>query len=149
LQVEVIMKLTSIFFATFLSITAQASQRIVRCEAVDGFDNQYSFSMNVDSGEIKTMPLGGVWKTLYSEQKKCGLKVGGAVCSQTVQQNLDMPDQPHFAVVFRVSCKSIGGTVLREMNGAAEINRFGEGSGSFICGPRSSNELQLSNCSVQ
>jgi hypothetical protein len=142
------MKLTIFFFATFLTIAAQANERIVKCQAIDSLDNLSVFEMNIDSGAIKTTPTNKVAKVLYSEAKKCGLNLGKAVCKQTIQHNMDMPNQPHFALLFQVSCKSGGGTVLKHMNGTAEINRFGDGNGSFVCGTLSSNELQLSNCTV-
>lgn len=137
-----------VFFTALFSFTTHAEDRIVKCAALDSLNTEYSFEMNIDSGAIKVMPADGLWKTLYSETKKCGLNVGKVVCSQAISHNLDKPNQPHFAVALAVTCKSKGGLILKELSGSAEINRFGDGYGSFVCGALSTNELQLSNCAV-
>jgi hypothetical protein len=145
---EVAMKITFLFLTTLLSLTVHAQDRIVKCAAVDGLDREYSFEMNVDSGVIKTMTTDGFWKVLFSDEKKCGMNIGKAVCSQTMRRNLDKPNQSHFAIVFSNICKSKGGGYLKELNGVAEINRFGDSHGTFVCGSLPSNELQLSNCMI-
>lgn len=126
-----------------------AKDRFAKCEARDRLDRVYDFQMNVDAGTIKTTATDGSQKVSYSDTKKCGLNVGSAVCSETIVHNLDEPGQTHFAVEFKAICKSKAGKIRKELNGSAEINRSGDGLGSFVCGALPSNELQLSNCVVQ
>lgn len=144
---EVIMKYITIFAISLSSMIVHAQDRILKCNALDNLGNEYSFEMNLSTGDIKKTTAEGSLKTLYSDEKRCGLNVGKAVCSQVLNHNLDKPDQPYYAVTFNIRCKSKGGTILQEFNGSAEINRSGDGYGSFMCGSLPSNELQLSNCS--
>ncbi len=76
------------------------------------------------------------------------MNIGDAICTQVINHNLDKPNQPHFAVSLSIKCKSKGGITLKQFNGVAEINRFGDGYGSFVCGKLTSNDLTLSNCTV-
>ncbi len=57
------MKLISIFVTSLFYIIAHADDRLILCEALDKLDREYFFEMNIDSGYIKVMPSGGVWKT--------------------------------------------------------------------------------------
>lgn len=142
------MKFIAVLFPVLLSFTAGAQDRVIKCDATDSSDRDYSFEFNVDSRVIQKKASGGNWKILYSDAKKCGLEIGKAGCSQTIQHNFNIPGQAHFVVKFDSRCISDGGTIHKEMNGVAEINQFGDGYGKFVCGSLSSNELQLSNCTV-
>lgn len=122
---------------------------IINCSASDTLEREYLFELNVGSGEIrKKAAHDSSWSLLYNTQKKCGLTLGSATCEQRLVHNIDNPEKPHFAVKFGVNCKTAKGRPLPELGGRSEINSSGDGYGTFVCGKLPSNDLNLSNCSL-
>ena len=124
-----------------------AAGRTVTCDSVDSFQNASQIEFNIDTGYLRMKEASG-WTDLYTEQLACGLKVGNPNnCVKKISHNFDNPQAISKAAVFSVRCKS-GSNNLTELNGDLEINRSGNGAGSFVCGRLSKHALYLTQCRI-
>lgn len=124
-----------------------ADSRKLTCDAVDSFDRTSQVEFNVDTGLLKMKDAASTsWKEVYSDQVACGLKNNNSEnCVKNIWHNFDDSNAKIKSAAYSVRCK-IGNTHLIDQNGELEINRFGDGTGSFVCGRLSKHELYLTNC---
>lgn len=130
---------------------AIAAERFFVCDATDGLDRASVFEVNVDSGVVRAKRADkSVWKILYSNKVSCGLKIPAShSCRRNLVHNFDTPQRPHLAATDTIRCVDRSGRPVIELNGNMEINRFGDGLGSFVCGRFSTNNLALENCKAK
>lgn len=127
-----------------------AQSRILTCDAVDNFDRVSQIEFNVDTGSLKMKgAAASSWNDIYSDQLACGLKVNNPKnCTKNIWHNFDEPNAKNKSASYSVRCK-VGKRDIVDQNGELEINRFGDGTGSFICGRLSKHELSLANCQTK
>jgi len=123
-----------------------ADERKINCDAVDSFDQPSQIEFNVDTGDLRMRDDTLEWNVLYSKKIACGLKASDPKnCVKKIWHNFDNPQVKNKSATYSVKCK-IGNNNLIDQNGELEINRFDDGTGSFVCGRLSKHELALSNC---
>jgi len=146
------MRLILIFTSLLFTIVGNATDRAFICNGVDSLDRQSIFELNVDTGVIRmkeTSPIAH-WKIIYSDKISCTHKVPTSyTCTRQLKHNFDNPNKTHAAATDRIRCIRGNGKPVMELNGGLEINRFGDGTGSFVCGPLTRYSLMLENCQVR
>jgi hypothetical protein len=127
-----------------------ANDRILTCESMDKFDRASQIEFNVDTGNLKMKDMASSnWVDVYSETAACGLKVKDSkTCAKQIWHNFDDLNVKNKSAFYSVKCK-VGNRDMIDQNGALEINRFGDGTGSFVCGQLSRHDLYLTNCKVK
>lgn len=144
---QLIFVLTSLFSAISFANTNQT----FTCDSTDSLERQSVFELNVDTGVIKlksTQVPNTKWKILYSDDIACGHKISTSVtCTRQLQHNFGKPNKPYAAAADSMRCVLRGKPEI-QLNGDLEINRFGDGTGIFVCGTLSSNSLMLKSCKV-
>lgn len=142
------MRASLLFAMTVLTCNFSfAASRVLTCDAVDSIDRTSQIEFNVDTGDLKMKDaMASAWQDVYSAQVSCGLKNRNPKnCVKNIWHNLDDSNAKNKSAAYSVRCK-IGDTNIVDQNGELEINRSGDGTGSFVCGRLSKHDLYLTNC---
>ncbi|OFZ46026.1 MAG: hypothetical protein A2381_00515 [Bdellovibrionales bacterium RIFOXYB1_FULL_37_110] len=147
------MRLIIVFTLLFSTGLALAnSGRTFKCNALNDIDQQSIFEINIDTGVIKMKDVQAAhadWLTLYSEDISCTHhNTTSVTCTRQLRHNFNDPDSSYKAITDSIRCVRPGGKPLIHLNGDLEINRFGDGTGTFACGTLTKYKLMLEGCKV-
>ncbi len=142
-----VLVLTGLISAMANSESLTAEQKFI-CNATDRLEQKSTFELIVHAETIRIKSdSDAAWKTLYSKDIGCSLKISEQeICSKKMNHNLDDSNRKYSTTNGRFRCIRDDNRPDIQLNGNFEINRFADGTGSFVCGTLPKHDLKLENC---
>lgn len=128
-----------------------ANLRVFVCNATDSLDRKSRIELNVDTGNIRMKDANienANWQIVYSREIGCTHKVPYHVaCTRHLKHSLDYHNKLYAGAIDRIRC-FLNGRPEVQFDGDLEINRFGDGTGKFVCGTLTKYNLLLEGCKL-